>query len=61
MDWQVAVTIFGWLAIMKGVVHIGFPGALKSTTAMFKENAFIYQLLLTICALVGAWLVWATI
>lgn len=58
-DWRVVITIFGWLSLIKGIVRIGFPEVTqKLVPALFKEKLLLTQILLVICVLLGAWLIW---
>jgi hypothetical protein len=48
-DWTVLITIFGWLALVKGVVLILFPKVTKLFTSWFKKKSFFPMMgLLTI-------------
>lgn len=57
-DWRVVITIFGWLSLIKGIVRIGFPEAIQKMTPTFKNKPGLMQILLIICILLGAWLIW---
>ncbi|MDP2656390.1 MAG: hypothetical protein Q8P11_02395 [bacterium] len=58
-DWRVAITIFGWIAIIKGIMLIGFPKATKTLMASFHKNSAILYVLLVVAIALGGWLVWA--
>ena len=55
-DWRLAITILGWLAILKGVLRILFPtlGREVANTGLFSRTSlFVMSALLLI---LGAWL-----
>jgi len=57
-DKMVLVTIFGWLSLIKGVLRVGFPHVTHWTTQWVKGRSGFVYLLLSICLLLGAWLLW---
>jgi len=40
-DWTVIITIFGWLALLKGICRIFFPEALSKRLPKFKNSSFM--------------------
>lgn len=56
-DWRLVVTLFGWVALIKGIVRIGFPELLNSGIKKFKKNSVLTSGLLVAGLLLGAWLV----
>lgn len=59
-DWRVIITVFGWLALLKGIARIGFPEATKKMASTFKSNPALIQPLLIVTFLAGAWLIYAS-
>jgi len=59
-DWRVVITIFGWISLIKGIVRIGFPEIPQKLVPVFKNKLALTQILLIICILLGAWLIWAS-
>ena len=57
-DWRVAITVFGWLSSIKGVIRIGFPEIPQKTVSMIKNKPVLLQILLVVGVLLGAWLIW---
>ena len=56
-NWRVAVTIFGYLALVKGVWLLGWPEGAMSVTRVMVRNP-IRSVLVTFCLLFGGWLTW---
>jgi hypothetical protein len=59
-DVMVIVTIFGWLATLKGVMRLGFPGATKTVAGYFVKQPAIGKILLVVVVFLGLWLLVAT-
>ena len=59
-DWRVAVTIFGWISLIKGIMRIGFPEIPQKLVPTFKNKPILTQILLVIAVFLGAWLIWAS-
>lgn len=57
-DWRVVITILGWIALIKGVVRIGFPEATKKLVPKFRDKPLLARVWLVIAIFVGAWLIW---
>lgn len=55
-DWRVAITILGWVTLIKGVLKIGFPGHVRNQAQMFKNYQWLSG---SAIFLLGAWLFWA--
>ncbi len=48
-DWRVVITIFGWLALLKGVMLIGWPESAKAwKDKVLGKNLWIYFVILLI-------------
>lgn len=56
-DWRIAVTLFGWISLVKGIVRIGFPEWVKKVTSFFFGKTTLIRTLLVLCALIGIGLV----
>jgi uncharacterized protein YjeT (DUF2065 family) len=40
-DWTVIITIFGWLALIKGILFLVFPNKLDFITDMYKKQNMV--------------------
>lgn len=60
-DWRVVITIFGWMSVLKGVVRMGFPDIAQKSVSVFKDRPLVIRVLLVICILLGAWLIWMSL
>lgn len=59
-DWRVLVTIVGWLALIKGVILISFPGLVKKF-AFIGSLGICRAIMVAACAVLGllfAWFGW---
>ena len=54
-SWRGVITIFGYLALVKGVWLLGWPEAAMSVTRVMVRNPWRLALV-TICLLLGGWL-----
>jgi len=54
-DWRIAITIFGWSTVIKGIQKIGFPEFIHKQAQRFKKGQMISA---AIMILLGAWLLW---
>jgi hypothetical protein len=54
-DWRVAVTILGWVTLLKGITKIGFPEYIHKQAQMFKNQQTLWAFIIF---LLGAWLFW---
>lgn len=54
-DWRVAITILGWVTLLKGITKIGFPEHIHRKAQMFKKLQWLWG---AIIFLIGAWLFW---
>lgn len=41
-DWRVAITILGWITLLKGIEKIVFPDRVNQKTQMFKEQQVLW-------------------
>lgn len=54
-DWRVAITILGWVTLLKGATKIGFPEHVNKQAQMFKSQKKLWGLIIF---LLGAWYFW---
>lgn len=59
-DVMVLVTIFGWLALLKGFMRMAAPSLTKSVADYFIKNTTFGKILLVITVFLGLWLLIAT-
>ncbi len=57
-DWQVAITILGWITLLKGIEKIGWPDRVNKKAQMFKGGQVIWG---GIIFLIGAWFFWLSL
>lgn len=51
-DWRMAITVLGWVTLIKGIEKIGFPGRVNKKAQMFRKHAVLWGLVIF---LMGAW------
>ncbi|MCX6760025.1 MAG: hypothetical protein NTW46_01630 [Candidatus Nealsonbacteria bacterium] len=54
-DWRVAITILGWVTLLKGIEKIAFPDRINKKAQMFKGGQVFWG---GIIFLIGAWFFW---
>lgn len=59
-DWRVAITIIGWISLIKGLVRLAFPEAFYSLAKSLKDKYSLLNTLLFIAIMVGFWLLWVS-
>ncbi|MDD2694140.1 MAG: hypothetical protein PHY14_04390 [Candidatus Gracilibacteria bacterium] len=59
MNGEGAVTLFGWMAIFKGLTLIGCPSGTNKMVRSMKRSIFAIQFVLLLGLVIGIWLVWA--
>lgn len=57
-DWRVAVTILGWVTLLKGIEKIGFPDRINKKAQMFKGWQILWGIIIF---LIGAWFFWMSL
>jgi uncharacterized membrane protein len=57
-DWRVVITIFGWIALIKGIIGIGFPELAQKWTEKLEGKVMAMRVLVIFGILLGAWLLW---
>lgn len=55
-DWRVIITIFGWLALIGGVIRMAFPGLTRSIGEAMLANAALLRVLAVLQVGLGAYL-----
>ncbi len=54
-DWPVAITILGWVTLLKGIEKIGFPDRVNAKAQMFKGAQTLWG---SVIFAIGAWYFW---
>jgi hypothetical protein len=54
-DWQIAITILGWVTLLKGIEKIGFPDRVNKKAQMFKNRQVLWG---AVIFLIGSWFFW---
>lgn len=44
-DWRIIITLFGWIALFKGIVFFSFPDVAKKKIMQFQKNWVIFILI----------------
>lgn len=57
MDWRIIITLFGWNALIKGVVLVVFPGASAKMTDRFVKNIKLVAIPWAIMLAIGIFLI----
>ncbi len=55
-DWRIIITLFGWMALVKGVWLILFPGTLNKVAGVFAKNTRFVQVVWIIMLAIGVFL-----
>lgn len=55
-DWRVLITIFGWIALIKGIMLVVLPGTLLKTTKIYSDNFKLVLIPWVIMILIGIFL-----
>jgi len=53
LDWPLAITVMGWLGIMKGIRLIAFPASLPKTVEFYQKNQSLLVIRLIAVLLIG--------
>jgi len=54
-DWRIAVTLLGWVTLLKGIEKIAFPDRVNKLAQNFKKNSAFWGFVI-FC--IGAWFFW---
>jgi hypothetical protein len=57
-DWRVAVTILGWITLIKGIEKIAFPDRVNKKAQMFKGGQTLWGFVIF---LIGAFYFWISL
>ena len=55
-DWSLIITLFGWLALLGGVIRMGFPGLTKTIGEAMLANAAMLRVIGGLQVALGAFL-----
>jgi hypothetical protein len=55
VDWPVAITILGWVTLLKGIEKVGFPERVNKKAQMFKGGQIFWGFIIF---LIGAFIFW---
>lgn len=58
MDWHVLITIFGWLALLKGIIVIAWPEISKNTK--YETRIKSTRIALVVVSALAVWMLGAT-
>ncbi len=58
VNWQGFITLFGWLAVIKGITRTLYPEKVKKTVDYFMKNQSMYVGALGLTLLVGLYLLY---
>ncbi len=56
VKWNVIITVFGWLCIVKAFMVLCFNEVKKEAIPAFGDRLFVTQILLTVVLIFGIWL-----
>jgi hypothetical protein len=59
-DWRVAITILGWISLLKGILRLTFPENIEKLLPFFKKNPLVTRTFLVLAILLAAWLIWSS-
>ena len=55
-DWRVAVTILGWITLIKGIEKIAFPDRVNKKAQMFKGKQTLWGFVILLIGAVYFWM-----
>jgi glucose uptake protein GlcU len=55
-DWRVAVTILGWVTLLKGIEKIAFPDRVNKKAQMFKRRQTFWGFIILLIGAVYFWM-----
>lgn len=55
-DWRIAVTILGWITLLKGIEKIAFPDRVNKKAQMFKGKQVLWGLVIFLLGAAYFWL-----
>jgi hypothetical protein len=58
LDWHVVITIFGWLALVKGIIVLAWPEISKNTR--YETRVLTTRIALVVVSGLAAWMLGAT-
>lgn len=54
-NWEVAITILGWMTLLKGIIKTVFPGEINKKAQLFKKYSTFWG---WVIFAMGAWFFW---
>ena len=54
----ILITLFGWIALIKGIVRIGSPQATHQVAVNLEHKPNFIRILLVVMIVLGVWLIW---
>ena len=55
-DWRVAITILGWVTLLKGIEKIAFPDRVNKKAQMFKGQQVLWGFVILLIGVAYFWL-----
>lgn len=55
-DWRAAITILGWITLLKGIEKIAFPDRIHRKAQMFKKWQVVWGLVIFIIGITFFWM-----
>ena len=59
-DWRLAVTLLGWLFLLRAIGRLGFPEQVLAVTSALADRPWLMRLMLVFMFAVGGGLVWVS-
>jgi len=56
---DILITLFGWIALVKGILRIGFPQATHQVAVNLEHKPNFIRILLVVMIVLGVWILWA--
>jgi hypothetical protein len=56
VDWRVAITILGWVTLLKGIEKIGFPNRVNKKAQMFKGGQILWGFVILLIGVFYFWI-----
>jgi hypothetical protein len=57
-DWPVFITVLGWSTLIKGIMKVGFPGAINKQAQMFKGQVILWSVAIFV---IGGFIFWISL
>lgn len=56
VDWRVAVTILGWITLLKGLEKVAFPDRINKKAQLFKKGQILWGFVIFLIGVMYFWL-----